>query len=32
MEYDETVYACAINRIFNYHCREARLLTDTASP
>ena len=31
MEYDETVYACAINRIFNYHCREARLLTDMLS-
>ncbi len=28
MEYDETVYACAINRIFNYNCRDARMLTD----
>lgn len=28
MEYDETVYACAINRIFNYNCRDARKLTD----
>ena len=28
MEYDETVYACAVNRIFNYNCREARILTD----
>lgn len=27
-EYDETVYACALNRIFNYNCREARMLTD----
>ncbi|HIZ85776.1 MAG TPA: DNA-processing protein DprA [Candidatus Coprenecus stercoravium] len=27
MEYDETVYACAVNRIFNYNCREARILT-----
>lgn len=28
MEYDETVYACALNRIFNYNSRDARLLTD----
>ena len=28
MEYDETVYACAINRIFNFNCRDARMLTD----
>lgn len=28
MEYDETVYACALNRIFNYNSRAARLLTD----
>lgn len=28
MEYDETVYACAINRIFNYNCRLARTITD----
>lgn len=27
MEYDETVYACALNRIFNFHCRDARKLT-----
>lgn len=26
MEYDELVYACAINRIFNYSCDKARLL------
>ncbi|MBO7248672.1 MAG: DNA-protecting protein DprA [Bacteroidales bacterium] len=26
MEYDELVYACAINRIFNYSCSKARLL------
>ena len=33
MEYDETVYACAINRIFNYNCRDARLITERlASP
>lgn len=33
MEYDETVYACAINRIFNYNCRAARAVTDRfASP
>ena len=28
MEYDETVYACAINRIFNFNCRDARALTE----
>lgn len=27
-EYDETVYACALNRIFNSNCRAARTLTD----
>lgn len=33
MEYDETVYACAINRVFNFNCRSARMLTDMfASP
>ena len=33
MEYDETVYACALNRVFNYNCRDARRLTDMfASP
>ncbi|HIZ86907.1 MAG TPA: DNA-processing protein DprA [Candidatus Coprenecus pullistercoris] len=33
MEYDETVYACAINRIFNYNCRDARIITEHfASP
>lgn len=26
MEYDELVYACAINRIFNYSCDKARAL------
>lgn len=31
MEYDETVYACAINRVFNYNCRDARMLTDRFS-
>lgn len=31
MEYDETVYACAINRIFNYNSRDARKLTDLVS-
>ena len=31
MEYDETVYACAINRVFNYNCRDARMLTERFS-
>lgn len=31
MEYDETVYACALNRIFNYNCMDARKLTDLVS-
>lgn len=33
MEYDELVYACALNRIFNYSCDKARLLVSKfASP
>ena len=28
MEYDETVYACAVNRIFNYNCRDARAIAE----
>lgn len=31
MEYDELVYACAINRIFNYSCDKARLLVSKFS-
>ncbi len=31
MKYDETVYACAINRVFNFNCRDARMLTDRFS-
>jgi hypothetical protein len=28
MEYDELVYACALNRIFNYACDKARALVE----
>lgn len=31
MEYDETVYACALNRVFKYNCRDDRRLTDMFS-